>query len=424
MDPAYDHQYLNSRLARVFQRRPILPRHGLLYRLCEVGPKRYDPRTLTTALQTSAAGSGAFTEPAVGLYADPALRKDQRQAATTAVLQVVEKIAILPWMKLVDDLTKAVIRTAEGAAEPDEITTETVVLKIGSPTQRTPLAGEFEVPREDKTIRVRTAEHAPVFLWITHEIPALDCEDSRLWQHIQRANEENASLIIVARAVTVPVFALCKAMGVYASQYYSMLLPQNTQDQELVQLGAIGWIPGLRINDLEEHPIQEHLQSLLWRVRAEHNLSYQQSRRSRAVNDAVARGFVSHDPSPTELLAWASTAALDLPEAWGRTMEARAAAGRTHVQRARARRRTHGRGPGDADRSEQKPSPERSSTEGAEATGDSQPASHAFEENPGLRVPADVDREQWDTLTRRADSPVKRTIATETQEPTSEAPEV
>lgn len=401
MDELYTLPYLKQRLARVFARRSVLTLPSLLYRMCEVGPRRYDPKALTYQLQTPAITETTIDEYRPGIYRDPTDELTDPSDATIRALLIVERIARLPWHVLADTLATSIEQTiSETLAENRHSTEE--LLQAGSVEPTTsPLADKFEAPRHGKSIRITSTDRPEVHIWISHEIPALDCVDPRLWHHLHRAHAQEARAIVIARAVTTPVFALCKALGAYALQYYSMLAPDDIEEQFVHDLDFIGWMPSVGVAQIADHPMQQQLQNRLATLSSDTRSPHENERRSTALATAIAEGFASHEPTPTELLEWTNTSGLELPDAWTRTMQTRDTLRRALTPRgsirstSRGRRPTRaGESPNDQQRSRLPPM--------AETSGDprSQEIPPNLSDTP-QRVPADVNREQWNALTDR-----------------------
>src|SRR5438067_1190525 len=73
--------------------RPALPFHGLQYRLCEVGPRRIDPRELKTGLTGLSSTSTSLVEYCAGIYSNPDLDQEETRKTASHVQTILAKLA-------------------------------------------------------------------------------------------------------------------------------------------------------------------------------------------------------------------------------------------------------------------------------------------------------------------------------------------
>jgi hypothetical protein len=337
-----DRGYVRQRIARVFATRSILPHHALIYRLCEVGPRRFDPAEIEPLLEEFKGDSRLIAETAARIYGDPTAAPQALASGTEVALDFLKRLATMNWPDLLRALGDAASKTMvdattslDGTAEVRATITENSP-HLGAATTVN-LGANLHVPRPSLTVRVSGSTGPALLLWVSHELPWIEPTDSRFWAHAARCSTEGAHALLLARTISPATFVLCKALGLAGVQYYAQLAPSeessNRGPSELALEAiaeAVGWPHIMRRDAIPHHALHERLTTLVVRRNTRHADPFPpDAHASSAVSDALALGFDS-PPGPTAraLLGWSEASRLQLPTPWIDAITRRAAAER------------------------------------------------------------------------------------------------
>jgi hypothetical protein len=306
---AKDIQYVQSRIASVVSNRWIVPFHGLIYRLCEVGPRRFDPRLLQNSIRLAADRNVVIRQARPGLFVPPGVHGAQLGWAVRRAMAVLHTINDPSRQGLLDHLVDVILDALNATAV-------TYDSPLAAPTGVT---ADIKLARLSAIRRATPLGRAPVIMWITHELPWIYPDDPRLWFFLRRADEIDARAIIVARKVSPATFALAKALKFRAVQYYATLVPSQTSDlKDAAQ--AIGWPTILDVPRLQAHAMTGYLRTVT-DMFDPHTAPASERRVAQAAirNGIEARLDQGTETSPATsiaLLKWATTETLNLPRAW------------------------------------------------------------------------------------------------------------
>jgi len=334
-----DLEYLLSRLDRLFDDVAVVPHHALLYRLCEVGPKPFDPWWVAGALkvltdtrpprgapaESAAARLPAVLEPSERLYAPARAVLARADATPTApapdtVAHATAALARLGagWAAM-KDVALAIL--ADGAAERLRAhlgtDSEVVALEPSTPTR---IGAGTTLPRPTLLVRARDRGKHRVHVWITHELPWATPDDPRLWARVAEAAADDAALLLVVRRASPTLFPALKAVGAAAVQVWWHLTDDGTPD--LRALAAdIGWLPVRTPDEVRAHAAWGQLDTCIANVLYPSPVhAARAAERREAALQHLAGVDVRHRAAA--LRTWARDTDLDVPARWHETVAA------------------------------------------------------------------------------------------------------
>lgn len=295
--------YVRSRLLPVFHDRAVVPYYALIYRLCEVGPWRFDPRALHHAIHGIAAAADLIREARPLLFTTIALRGQQLRWPMHRATTTIRALTDPARHALLDALAHSVRSTLDA-------TTHAIEVPTPSPTRVT---DDIEIARPSRAYHIELQHDHHLLAWITNDLPWIYPDDPRLWHVIREAADRQARLLIIARKVSPSTFALAKALGFLAVQYYAWLVPPDPKDLT-ASARIIGWPALLGTDAIPQHAMLKHLHTLTTPRDAQ---TAPTAAALTAIRDTVARHFDQNTgPTPAALRAWATDTKLELPPAW------------------------------------------------------------------------------------------------------------
>ena len=304
-----DLPYFASRLTRAFAERKVQPYHALQYRLCEVGPRRFDARDLSRALRSAVKAEAGVTEPIPGVYATTDLTGSDAGTAAAGALETVRQIAGLDAALIQSEVSQAV-----GALLETDMRNAPAL--VDTPTRLT--AGVY--CQRYSAVLPTPLQSNPFLVWITHELPWIYPDDTRLWSVLDQAQRNSARVIVLARKISPAAFSLFRALGIYGVEYYAMLVPNEVPETLIVSADQIGWPNLLRVSRLVSHPALGRVGDAVRNPTA--MSKHESTLTSSAITEGIRRGFASGDgPTARALLEWTDQSGLDMPEVWRRGIQ-------------------------------------------------------------------------------------------------------
>jgi len=297
-----DLDYLRHRVALVFERYDILPFYGIQYRLTEVGPHRFDPKGLKTSLR--ALGDIRSEE---GFYVSPELTRQRRSARIAQTNVCVGRLAAI------ESPLESIATTIAKELRVDDR------LEINGKVGSTDDNDELYAQRPSVILGSGRSATGRSIYWVTHELPWIYPDDPRLWKLIAVAAREQRCPMIIARKVAPATFAICKALGAIALQYY-LPVGIDVTDELIIEAESIGWPKIIESEDFASHPVIDQLvnHESVEQTRA---LTIRGGAAQKAIRIAEESGFMSSDAiRPPALLAWANASQLQLPPQWYRAV--------------------------------------------------------------------------------------------------------
>jgi len=300
------------RLALVFKGRPALPWFGVQYCLCEVGPKRFDPRVLARTLSYMSEHMAPH-QPTPGIYVDPTIISSEVDALADEVLAALRVFSSFDPYIHRDAITAAVIGAVSETGSA--LTIESVTwIHRSTPVQ---LAGDVRVECPGVLLRGTNAMGAPTVIWISNEPAWIYPDDPRLWHLFQDAEANNAHPIVVARTVAPATFALLKALGGRAVQFHGLLIPDDQYATAAPLIKRAGLPYAVPLSKLHGHNAFHCLATQLTNHGMRHRSAVTDDITRTAIATALSSRFHKHPgPTPLELLAWDTKTPIGLPDAW------------------------------------------------------------------------------------------------------------
>jgi hypothetical protein len=310
---AGDLGYVRLRMARLFAKRPVVPHAALVYRLAEVGPRKFDARELEVTLRALSHTTVGPARPRAAVYADPTRESGEVQPLVEEAVETLVELDALEYAAAIPDLAVVLSRSLGDRKRPRITPVDPAGARFDSP-------GALNGPRASAVWHVTPPRGTPILCWVSDDLPWIYPDDPRLWRLLSAAAEAGASPLLVARKVAPITYPLCKALGAFALQYYAPIVAHELDSDLLRRVDAIGWPPLQSAARMRAHPLRSQLRAYMTR-RATAPLDPPTRRDAvAAIRAGVARGFCSMEaPVPVlELRAWVDEVSHLLPDAWRR----------------------------------------------------------------------------------------------------------
>jgi len=275
--------------------RPLLPFLGLQYGLCEIGPRRFDPRVLANRLSSLESTQQTLRRVAKQVYAV----HDASTADTQSLLDDLTDLS----SQIAADLKDATSTIASDLAKRLSVTI------TREEKGRTEILSSDVSVQEPSLFLESASNHQTRLIWISHEFDWLYPTDHRFWRFLGEASATGAAPLIIARKVAPATFVLCKAFGAKALQYYGLITRGHLSNDGKRRALMFRFPQILDPAILAAHRVWDHVELITEPTN--------QTAENPALLNALSRKFAAVDPTPSELLEWyAEYPELELPSEW------------------------------------------------------------------------------------------------------------